>query len=802
MIFDKPDSLYNTNEVENFARNICKKFKFCYESKSIDLFSLRVNCGPFTLNDFRSLKIYNVRASRFEKDYIKTSEGRESIFKMVELEKNRDNKIGCSQLSCEPIIVSSKNIDCIKMLNRKLRRYQPYQKLLKRTTLVTETEPELGALTVAADATEPTEADNIEFQRRKIRVKNEYQLAVPLETSVISSLTSIKSNYKNRNVDFSNIELAIPNLIKYFDYVNFNPLNEVYPEHTQTDDIPIFLNHTFTFTACPYKKAILSCSQNQRRLLLDEYHAIDNLRSVKVNLKLFLQKPAFDKIVHGFISFWLGWTDDELITIGDKHTTKFPELYLKKFVEILINERNRRCRQNYNDTVKFESTYGHFVELRRRFGSSMESEKQIDFLNDCVYIHKIFYSEQELLKIFNTKPHYGHRSLFLPFFANPIIVLRRYNEFILSTNTWLEKPINANRFNIFTYLDYRWIYHFQSVCSALINNTLVGEDNIRILENPNYRIQPIVELVRELSKLSNIDYSDESFVVNNLTGSACCGKSTLLNKLERDNWNLYSRGDLGSYAGKSKSAAHIAMLHASIEMGLRKRWSIGDRGHLDNPLWSIIMFLCKLDNNNDIVLESLNAISRMFNELSLEYFSLVQKTIVFIDTRSLANQARMLKRCCDGDAHRARISLYPIIQTLLYYMMAKFLNYPICCVPYKTDVCDYDESLDVFDVEHFKKKFIPDENETKRKSDDFIAPLLNVSKSMEKPTIESEYFETAFDSEKWKKRTNDISVYFQSSKKRYDRTTPEKKITYSKVLEPYEFSNDHYEFANLCGIYK
>jgi hypothetical protein len=91
-----------------------------------------------------------------------------------------------------------------------------------------------------------------------------------------------------------------------------------------------------------------------------------------------------------------------------------------------------------------------------------------------------------------------------------------------------------------------------------------------------------------------------------VTGQACCGKTTALKVLEESGWRVYSRKDIGTFSGKSKSAFHFAVLHAAQEDVLRREGTIGDRGPIDNPFWVLIMHQCNPIYKNSALFEPLS----------------------------------------------------------------------------------------------------------------------------------------------------------------------------------------------------
>lgn len=174
---------------------------------------------------------------------------------------------------------------------------------------------------------------------------------------------------------------------------------------------------------------------------------------------------------------------------------------------------------------------------------------------------------------------------------------------------------------------------------------------------------------------------DGDNVVKVITGQACCGKTTLLRMLKNDGWSVCSRGDLGTFAGKASSPAAIAGLHAAMEFVLRRGDVLGDRGPIDNPLWSIIMPLCDPKYEDHVVTHLLDFFGGTTNEYVAGYMCR-QRVVVFVDPYPEENRRRMLERCINGDAFRARIKMYPIVQFMAYYMAARLYGWTVRCVPY------------------------------------------------------------------------------------------------------------------------
>lgn len=171
-----------------------------------------------------------------------------------------------------------------------------------------------------------------------------------------------------------------------------------------------------------------------------------------------------------------------------------------------------------------------------------------------------------------------------------------------------------------------------------------------------------------------------------ITGVACCGKTTVLDTLRQYGWTIKSRGDLGTFGGKSKSPAHVAALHAALDHAYRAGAThiIGDRGPIDNPLWSAIMELCNPLYADTMVNKLMVFFEKTFNELVIRYHAGFD-VVVFLDPYPSRNRERMLCRCENGDALRGRLQQYVSAQFMAYYMFASLFGFETVYVPYTSD---------------------------------------------------------------------------------------------------------------------
>jgi len=259
----------------------------------------------------------------------------------------------------------------------------------------------------------------------------------------------------------------------------------------------------------------------------------------------------------------------------------------------------------------------------------------------------------------------------LPFIKQAFKVLRRHFE---------PEKVTRSPFDWLGIMDHGFISHLDRVYNLIYENKFDFE-TIKMLEADMaipYKL-PNIDIEKLLHASSN---NENQFKF--ITGQACCCKTTILNKLLELGWRKFSRGDVGSFSGKSSSAAAIGNLHAALDFTLTRPNVIGDRGYIDNVIWSFIMPACSPIDSKSFVYNMLSFLNSNFNEPSIaQYIS--QKGLIFIDPYVDLNRTRQLNRCESGDSHRARIFMYPIAQFMVYYTVARLFGWKILCVPYDVD---------------------------------------------------------------------------------------------------------------------
>lgn len=91
-----------------------------------------------------------------------------------------------------------------------------------------------------------------------------------------------------------------------------------------------------------------------------------------------------------------------------------------------------------------------------------------------------------------------------------------------------------------------------------------------------------------------------------------------------------------------------------------------------------------MTHRDHFIMNMLNFLDSNFNEPAImEYIS--QKGVIFIDPYPELNRQRQMNRSESGDAHRARIFMYPIAQFMMYYTIGVLFGWKIICVPYTRD---------------------------------------------------------------------------------------------------------------------
>lgn len=343
----------------------------------------------------------------------------------------------------------------------------------------------------------------------------------------------------------------------------------------------------------------------------------------------------------------------------------------------------------YTNPTDLEMKHAYSYMTAPEFSRELLRTTQFDSVVHALYSYLFRWTNEGLTRYGERYPQFKHltMSVILEKDRSPVYVTKDGVPFVRSAFRMLlhyisgaERPhqtvdrIERRLFRITDYVSSVLVSHFKDVYRWLLNESMTRRE-IELLETP--MDSPFASTA--------IRYRGAGYLLNSpvkvITGQACCGKTTLLNKLKSYGWTVCSRGDLGTFSGKSKSAPAIASLHAAIENALRRGDVLGDRGPIDNPLWAIIMPLCDPQYKNFVVEELMHFFDSTINEHVAAYMC-AQQAVVFVDPYPDLNRARMMSRSTDGDAFRCRIQMYPIAQFMAYYMAARLYGWIVRCVPY------------------------------------------------------------------------------------------------------------------------
>lgn len=128
---------------------------------------------------------------------------------------------------------------------------------------------------------------------------------------------------------------------------------------------------------------------------------------------------------------------------------------------------------------------------------------------------------------------------------------------VVADDPFLDQP-----FELSCYLDVRFVDHLHNLYRQLSDESLSPQEIAR-LEGP-FGIPFKLE-----RRIGNYEKLRRGASVKFITGQACAGKTTLLNRLARSGWIIMSRGKIGGFSGKAENPVAVAALHASTEFVMR-----------------------------------------------------------------------------------------------------------------------------------------------------------------------------------------------------------------------------------------
>ena len=231
------------------------------------------------------------------------------------------------------------------------------------------------------------------------------------------------------------------------------------------------------------------------------------------------------------------------------------------------------------------------------------------------------------------------------------------------------------------------LYQLETVVTTQLRNS--GDDNFVNLDYFNQfqgqDQEPGVELTNfwindvECQKVKKTPF---------LTGTACCGKTTLLQGLAKQGWESVSRSNLGCFGAKTECPGQVGGMHSAFSV-MDEVSLIGDRGPSDNMLWLYMMphtdlrkWLTATESNpHPITDDFLKFLETRCSEASLAGM-IMTKGVVILDPFFWGNNEKMLKRSEGGDSHRGRMKAYPASQLYAYGAAAILAGWKIFSVPY------------------------------------------------------------------------------------------------------------------------
>lgn len=383
----------------------------------------------------------------------------------------------------------------------------------------------------------------------------------------------------------------------------------------------------------------------------------------------------------------------------------------------LINDNNEQMMKLvvvnsifYNKTL-IDPTYMDFIHVLNYFNDKtyfninlFKTNRHLHYIVFAIFSFLLTWSDNGLI-LFGTKykqfafltnslfeyrqkmPIYMYKNE-MPFIRNCIKILDKYFKLINENNNsnnnneFLQQQPN---FDIYEFVPKQLIDHFHFVFDYIKNDKFTPDIIEQLI---NMKCEPLLKK------------NYVSFNMRYITGEAACLKTTILKELKTNGWSIYSRGDIGSYSGKSRTPVCVAGLHGALDVMLLQNNTIGDRGHIDNPLWCNIMRIIDPQYHKSAVEETLAYFFATFNELLISFFT-TQKVVIILDPKNEFNRERMYNRNTGGDNYRASIPFYTIAQFISYYMVARIFGWNVYFVPYKVN--DAGQFINEIDQVKYKK---------------------------------------------------------------------------------------------------
>lgn len=380
----------------------------------------------------------------------------------------------------------------------------------------------------------------------------------------------------------------------------------------------------------------------------------------------------------------LEWSDVEDVVINQKPKPKIEIVTnyepINKLKELLrycnptfqnygrwVNERTNNLTKGDSKIINalVEQVRGNLenteIDLLRLAIVSYIGTFKSETTNNCPFFVWVWNSNPDWRK-YIVNPHKNFPNEKIPIVGSYIKLYSSYNERMNE----IEKPIKITvdlfieqKFKTYLYVIYKNIEKYDSDYTKFINDS-----EQFVIDGTNL---PITNCFGRY-----------------LTGTAACGKTTILTKLQDKGYCIYNRGTLGSFAGKATNPIEIAGLHAAIQCASSIDGWIGDRGQIDNPLWRGIMECCdeKFHKNPHLLVSKIYELFESLLNIYTYNFYKNSRVAVLIDVKHNFVSERLLKRGEGGDYQRARIPYYSLTQNMFYLAAAKLFGWKLYTVPY------------------------------------------------------------------------------------------------------------------------
>lgn len=189
---------------------------------------------------------------------------------------------------------------------------------------------------------------------------------------------------------------------------------------------------------------------------------------------------------------------------------------------------------------------------------------------------------------------------------------------------------------------------------------------------------------RKQHNLAAVDRVHNGTLFNNkqrlnltITGTACCGKTTLVNTLldKMSDLRRVKAGSCGKFQGKDTNISLAVDYNTTmLAYVYDKKKILIERSFLDNLLWRYIQ--------NSFTLENANKLAEFIDHLSENTFALAatHPMLIIVDFNVENVKRRMIKRGFQnqyGDILRSQVDNYVQLQNAYYIILAYLTNSPI-----------------------------------------------------------------------------------------------------------------------------